>query len=400
VHNDSDEDEVFTSDQKEIEQELDALRGVQKWVNPDGWDLNAEGTGDLLGAGSRSDMRLDWGWVKKLLDNGAEAEVDGKSWVPKRGEVERDYSLKRLDPTQRAFVDYVLSWVQQLIIAKKQMARTKKAVRMPKIRAWLGGSAGSGKSTTVRTAVQHARLLFHEADVAATVELTAYTGVAAFSIGFGAKTTCSAFQVSGNTKMKPLEGRHQIKLERDWASAVLLIVDETSFIGQALFHQMHCRLQQAKRRSMDALNLNVGKCTFGDMSVILVGDFGQLDPIHDWSLCDTETRNSDVPRKLRHKCKDRIAGKDLVAAFDAAFMLTQIHRSADDTWWTESCLRLRDFKMDLQRDYNFWILHDLRRGHFTAAEKQYFDDNAVWICAKCEKVGARNGRTLAAMVEI
>jgi len=41
----------------------------------------------------------------------------------------------------------------------------------------------------------------------------------------------------------------------------------------------------------------------------------------------------------------------------------------------------------------------LRRGHFTAAEKQYFDDNAVWICAKCENVGKRNGKKLAAMVE-
>ena len=166
--------------------------------------------------------------------------------------------------------------------------------RHPKLRTWLGGSAGSGKSTTIRTAVQHARLLFHEAGIAATVELTAYTGVAAFNIGFAAKTTCSAFQLSGNCKLKPLQGDHQLKLERDWRNAELLIVDETSFIGQALFHQMHCRLQQAKRRTLDALNLDVDTCTFGDMSVILVGDFGQLEPIDDWSLCDTETKNADI----------------------------------------------------------------------------------------------------------
>ena len=30
------------------------------------------------------------------------------------------------------------------------------------------------------------------------------------------------------------------------------------------------------------------------MSVILVGDFGQLEPIDDWSLCDTETKNADI----------------------------------------------------------------------------------------------------------
>ena len=32
----------------------------------------------------------------------------------------------------------------------------------------------------------------------ATVELTAYTGVAAFNIGFGARTCCSSFVISGS----------------------------------------------------------------------------------------------------------------------------------------------------------------------------------------------------------
>ena len=270
------------------------MRGVQKWMNPDGWDLKSEGKGDLLGNGSEVDLGRDWNMVRKLLAKGAEAEVDGQSWIPTREEVERDYDISRLDPTQHAFVEYVLAWVKELILVKKKMAKTSVKIRKPKLRTWLGGSAGSGKSTTIRTAVQHARLLFHEAGIAATVELTAYTGVAAFNIGFGAKTTCSAFQLSGNCKLKPLQGDHQLKLERDWRNAELLIVDETSFIGQALFHQMHCRLQQAKRRTLDALNLDVDTCTFGDMSVILVGDFGQLEPIDDWSLCDTETKNADI----------------------------------------------------------------------------------------------------------
>ena len=135
------------------------------------------------------------------------------------------------------------------------------------------------------------------------------------------------------------------------------------------------------------------------MSIILVGDFGQLEPIEDWSLCDTETKNSDIPAKLRYKSRDRMLGKEFLKTFDTAFMLTQVHRSADDAWWTGSCLRLRDFKMTHWSDYSYWLQHDLRRGHFTEAEKQYFDDNAVWLCAKCEKVGSRNGRKLAKIAE-
>ena len=60
--------------------------------------------------------------------------------------------------------------------------------RVPLLRSDLGGSAGSGKSTTLRTALQHLWVLFQREGVKAAVELTAYTGVAAFDIGFGAKT--------------------------------------------------------------------------------------------------------------------------------------------------------------------------------------------------------------------
>ena len=39
---------------------------------------------------------------------------------------------------------------------------------------------------------------FQREDVEATVELTAYTGVAAFNIGYGAETCCSSFGISGS----------------------------------------------------------------------------------------------------------------------------------------------------------------------------------------------------------
>ena len=52
----------------------------------------------------------------------------------------------------------------------------------------LCGPSGSGKSTTLKTCVHHIRDLFAKAGIDAKVELTAYTGVAAFNIGFAAKT--------------------------------------------------------------------------------------------------------------------------------------------------------------------------------------------------------------------
>ena len=76
-------------------------------------------------------------------------------------------------------------------------------------------------------------------------------------------------------------------------------------------------------------------------------------------------------------------------------MLTRIHRSKGDLWWTESCLRLRDFVMSYDGDYEVWRQHDLARGHLTAEQKKYFQPEAVWLCSRCEDVGSENGKTLA-----
>ena len=90
----------------------------------------------------------------------------------------------------------------------------------------LGGPAGRGKSTTLRTVVQHLRLLFQQEGVDATVELTAYTGVAAFNIGFGARTARSSSHVSPNAAWKSeLSGDALRKLEQQWCRVALLVVE-------------------------------------------------------------------------------------------------------------------------------------------------------------------------------
>ena len=120
--------------------------------------------------------------------------------------------------------------------------------------------------------MQHARLRFQREQVAARIQLTAYTGVAAFNIGFGARTACSAFLVFPKASWKPeLPGQAFRKLEDMWSSVVLLIVDEVSFIARAFFARMHYRLQQAKRGFFSEAALDPNDHTFGDIPVVLVG---------------------------------------------------------------------------------------------------------------------------------
>ena len=400
INEDSDDEDAYMGEQKEIAKEIDELRAAQHWINQEGWDVASEVHVASKSTGKTIDLRLDWETVEQKLAEGHGDVSETDNGQVDEATVLTDFSLDKLDPTQRAFADRVLKWGDEVADVYEAVKRDGRYRPVPKLRTFLGGSAGSGKSTTLKTCVQHLRLKFKQRGVPAKVELTAYTGVAAFNIGFGARTACSAFQVFPNTAWRnELEGPALRKLEDTWHNVVLLIIDEISFIGRALFARMHIRTQQAKRAYFSERGLDPNEHQFGDLSMILVGDFGQLEPIDDWSMCDKEATYATCPKNLRHLWGHAGYGKLLVTLFKEAIMLKQIHRSKEDMWWTESCLRLRDFTCTKEGDYDHWRQHDLDRGHLNREQCEYFENEALWLCARCEDVGQRNGRKLAQLAE-
>ena len=133
------------------------------------------------------------------------------------------------------------------------------------------------------------------------MELTAYTGVAAFNIGFGAKTASAAFHIFPNAPFQNELKCEQFRvLEKQLENVVLLIIDEISFIGRAFFHRMHCWLQQARHDLFAERGLDPDKYHVGDISMILVGDFGQLDPIHGKCSGATGIGHNSNRRNSRH----------------------------------------------------------------------------------------------------
>ena len=142
VHEDSDDDDAFTGEQKEIAKEMEELRVAQYWINQAGWDASVEGRAVASSSGEEVDLRLDWGEVQRTLAKGAQpkqrsAQLDAAT-------VFRDYSLDKLDPTQRAFADRVLDWVKAVGDRYRIVKETGHASTLPCLRTWLGGSAGSG----------------------------------------------------------------------------------------------------------------------------------------------------------------------------------------------------------------------------------------------------------------
>jgi hypothetical protein len=408
VCEDSDDEDAYSGEQKEIQAEVDALHHAQSRINPPGWDSHLEAF--AIGAnGEEVDLRkpmdasgklYSWTEVKKIL---AQAD-EGSESMSSPGSEPVDYPLNNLDPTQRVFADRVLKWGTELVACYRESSHDGEPRDMPILRTWLCGSAGSGKSTTLKTIVQHLRLLFLESDVPAKVELTAYTGVAAFNIGFGARTTCSGFQIFPNATWScELKGKKAQALEDRWRRVELLVVDEISFIGRAMLCKMHLRLQQGRRAHFAETATLPENKLFGNISIILVGDFGQLDPIDDFTLCELKPLFNKCPVKLKHLWKHAVQGHNLASTFKEAILLKRVHRSKDDSWWTESCLLLRNISNEVQAEfadnYHYWREHDLDRGHFNEEQKEYFDTKAVWLCARCEDVGTRNGRKLASLAQ-
>ena len=55
--------------------------------------------------------------------------------------------------------------------------------------------------------------------------------------------------------------------------------------------------------------------------------------------------------------------------------------------------------MTMEGDDECWRCHDLDRGHLSDEQKEYFQDQAVWLCVRCGDVGFRNGRKIAHLAE-
>ena len=138
--------------------------------------------------------------------------------------------------------------------------------------------------------------------------ITATTGIAAFNIN--GVTIHSLLQLPiRNQGAKELEGSAFIRLQDRMKDKKYIIINEMSMLGQRSFTWIDKRLKQATAR-YDKL--------FGGISVILIGDFGQLPPVGDKLLFT----NPDV---TRHESDHAYL---LYKQFTTVVMLKQILRQS------------------------------------------------------------------------
>ena len=129
---------------------------------------------------------------------------------------------------------------------------------------FLSGPGGSGKSRVINALRAYAKNLCIQLRVTCdrrTIITTAITGTAA--VGIGGETTFSACSL----RTKP----HNLKYSEKFDNSVMVIVDEVSFMNKKDFENLN--------RHLNVLcDADGSKEKFGNLQVLLAGDFAQLPP--------------------------------------------------------------------------------------------------------------------------
>ena len=176
--------------------------------------------------------------------------------------------MRGLNTKQKQVVRFHRKWCKSAVISMK----TGQPVKPYHI--FLSGPGGVGKSHVIslihRDTVKLLRLSGQVEPEDVTVLLTAPTGVAAFNVQ-GMTLHSALLLTVSKFSSQPLTQDKLNTLRTKLSNLQLLIIDEVSMVGSDMLLQIHKRLQQLKGKGDES--------TFGDVSILAVGDLFQLQPV-------------------------------------------------------------------------------------------------------------------------
>ena len=297
--------------------------------------------------------------------------------------------MSKLDPTQRRVCEDVEKWASEAC-----MADQKNGVMPAPLRMLLLGTTGTGKTVTLQSAVTGARLAFGSVD---SVRMVAHTGVAASNMGPGASTIMNMFKLSGTEADADLEGESLVEFSNAMQGVRLIVIDEISIVSAWQFEMIHRRLEQLRRSIVtqkdDRFQVGDSLYGFGDISVLLSGDFGQLPPVSGSSLIE---RGPGVFARNRNA-----RGQRRFQAFHNVIILRRMYRQKQADHFKDSMLRLRDCAPSAS-DYELWKKHEIPNSNHKPSWDGGGDvvDNGVIITVEDAICVRRNGERLRARARL
>jgi ATP-dependent DNA helicase PIF1 len=152
------------------------------------------------------------------------------------------------------------------------------------------------------------------------------------ALNVNGSTAHSFLRLPINTAVKDLRGESLAGLQERCQQLTYYIFDELSMIGATMLNAIDCRIRQAHPDNADVV--------FGNKSVILFGDFGQLPPVADRRMYHLG-QNSPVRAQ---------EGFTAYRTFTSCVNLTQCVRQQNDHVFKDCLLRIRDGQTSLE-DY-------------------------------------------------
>ncbi|XP_035675782.1 uncharacterized protein LOC118415349 [Branchiostoma floridae] len=192
------------------------------------------------------------------------------------------------------------------------------------LRLLVTSGAGCGKSFLIKVLNEYLiRISNHPTSP---VILTAPTGVAAFNIGGSTVHSALSLPVDhtqrGKTKYLPLGAEKLSQLRRKFNNIHTIFIDEISMISNDRLEHIHLRLSEIKDTTADQHSY------FGNLNIIVFGDFFQLKPVFGKFIFeDSQNHQEPFPHLWR--------------SFFKPLFLTINHRQENDKQYTELLNRVR-----------------------------------------------------------
>ena len=193
-----------------------------------------------------------------------------------------DESLERStlnDDYQQLFVDIVLTHVEEIT---KYIYTGGTSSPVKPLRLLLLGTAGTGETTTVQTALQECLRRLQKMKLPFNfLRVAAPTGCAAFNMHFNATTIHRLIHHFRLGSFSELSDTALNILQNHLKEMSILFLDEMSMIGRQFMGRVDSRLNQANA------GLNPTGASLGGVSSIFSGDHAQFEAISDQQPYDT-----------------------------------------------------------------------------------------------------------------
>ena len=253
------------------------------------------------------------------VDKGIGQRFDTQTDTNLMSSAEYCKKMRQLNKEQQNIVQYHRKWCKNVIQAARHNKPVPKAYKV-----FISGPGGVGKSHVIDLLKNDTyRLLrhlpsVHPHDVLSLV--CAPTGTAAFNIS--GMTIHSTFFIPVAMKQYRTIGADTLNTLRNKLNNLkVVIIDEISMVGSHLLYQIHRRLEEIK-------GSNSQDSTFGDVTIIAVGDLYQLPPVGKAYVFDH-------PDDSYAKLQDPLWYQFKLAE------LTQIMRQKDDAVFAQLLNRVR-----------------------------------------------------------